>query len=297
MEETGGVGLAHNSKAINRVFTRSVITDLIEGRSNEIFDVVVRQYINDPENKTYGQIISEIYLCLGKKHRNEYYYINTLLNRLLCGNKHNVNTTTALSQIRIGDHIADFVMINGEGLVYEIKSDLDNYDRLHAQLSGYYRAFSKVSVLADAYDRNRIERSLAELGDMGESVGIYDFTDRNTISWINGREPTQFDDNLKHGCIFKLLRKCEYESVIFQVFEELPKVAPVFHFRACLERFAQIPIKKAQDLTFKELKKRNKISKIVFERIQPELKSTMYFAGLLKNLPQLEELLRSNYGG
>jgi hypothetical protein len=289
--------MAYNSRAINRVFTRGVITDLIDRGSSEIFDVVVRRYVNDPENKTHRQIISEIYLCLGKEHRNEYYYMNTLLNRLLCGNRHNVNTTTALSQMRISGHIADFVMINGEGHVYEIKSDLDNYDRLHDQLSDYYRAFSKVSVLADSYDRDRVERVLAELGDMGESVGIYNLTERNTISWVNGREPAQFDDNLDHSCIFKLLRKREYESVILQAFGELPKVAPVFHFRACLERFAQIPIKKAQGMAFKELKKRNRISKTVFEGIQPELKSTMYFAGLSNKLSQLEELLQSNYRG
>jgi uncharacterized membrane protein YgcG len=48
-------------------------------------------------------------------------------------------------------------------------------------------------------------------------------------------------------------------------------------------------------MAFKELKKRNKISKSVFERIQPELKSTMYFAGLSKKLSQLEELLLTNY--
>ena len=59
--------------------------------------------------------------------------MNTLLNKLLVG-IHNVNTTTTLSQIRIGHSIADFAMINGEGQVYEIKSGLDNFDRLYDQL-------------------------------------------------------------------------------------------------------------------------------------------------------------------
>jgi len=297
ISEEGGIGVVDRNRAINRVFTRGVITDLIERGSNDVFDYVVKRYINDSEQKTHGQIISEIYLCLGNEHRNEYYYMNTLLNRLLCGNKHNVNTTTALSQIRIGGHIADFVMINGEGRVYEVKSDLDNYDRLHDQLSDYYRAFSKVSVLADVHERERVERLLTELGDMGEAVGIYNLTERNTIGWMNGREPAQFDDNLDHSCIFKLLRKREYENVILQMFGELPQVAPVFHFRACLERFGKIPIKQAQDMAMKELKKRNKIPKTVFESIQPELKSTIYFAGLSRKLPQLEKILQSNYGG
>lgn len=289
--------MADNSRAINRVFTRGVITDLIERGYNEIFDVVVQRYINDPEHKTHGQIISEIYVHLGKEHRNEYYYMNTLLNKLLVG-IHSVNSTTALSQVRIGRHIADFVMINGEGRVYEIKSSLDNYDRLRDQLSDFYKAFSIVSVLADAHERDIVERLLADFGEMGEAIGIYVLTERDTIfSRTNVREPKIFDYNLDHCCIFKLLRKREYESIILQMFGTLPQVAPVFHFRACLERFMQIPIKKAQDMTFGELKKRNGISKTVFEKIQPELKATMYFAGMSDKLPQLEELLQSNYRG
>jgi len=289
--------VADNSRAINRVFTRGVITDLIEHGSNEVFDIVVKRYINDPASKTHRQIISEIYAHLGKEHRNEYYYMNNLLNKLLTG-IHSVNSTTVLSQVRINGHIADFVLINGEGRVYEIKSDLDNYDRLYDQLSDFYRAFSKVSVLAAVREQKKIERLLAELGDLGEAVGIYVLSERDTIfGKANVREPKQFDDYLDHGSIFKLLRKREYESIVLRAFGALPQVAPVFHFRACLERFEQIPLKEAQSMAFDELKKRNKISKAVFERIQPELKSTVYFAGLSRKLPQLEALLQSNYGG
>ncbi len=288
--------MSDNSRAINRVFTRGVITDLIEYGSNKIFDVVVQRYINDPENKTHGQIISEIYAHLGREHRNEYYYMNTLLNKLLV--IHSVNSTTALSQVRIGGHIADFVMINGEGRVYEIKSELDNYDRLHDQLSDFYKAFSIVSVLVDVHERERIELLLNELGDMGESVGIYVLSERGIIlGKTNVREPRSFIDNLEHGCIFKLLRKREYENVLLQAFGELPQVSPVFHFRVCLEWFSQIPIIEAQNMAFIELKKRNKISKTVFERIKPELKSTVYFAGLSQKLSQLEEFLQSTYRG
>jgi hypothetical protein len=289
--------MADNSRAINRVFTRGVIGDLIQSGSNEVFDYIVQRYVNNPEHKTHGEIISEIYAHLGKEHRNEYYYMNTLLNRLLIG-IHSVNTTTALSQVRISSHIADFIMINGEGRVYEIKSDLDNFDRLRDQLSDYFKAFSKVSVLSTIHEYERVERILAKQGDMGEAVGIYVVNDNN--AWFNRkdrREPRQFDEFLDHNCIFKLLRKHEYENVILQQFEELPQVVPVFHFRACLEKFQQIPIKTAQDLAFKELKKRNKISKTAFENIQSELKSTVYFSGLMRKLPDLEQFLKTTYRG
>jgi hypothetical protein len=284
-----------NSRAINRVFTSGVITDLLERGSSEVFDIVVRRYIDDPESKTHGQIISEIYTRLDTEYRNEYYYMNTLLNKLLVG-IHSVNTATALSQVRIGRHIADLVMINGEGIVYEIKSGLDNFNRLHDQLSDYYRAFSKVSVLTDINERERIECILDSFRNIGKSVGIYVLSERDTIfSKTSGRMPKEFDSYLEHSCIFKLLRKHEYENIIQNAFGELPQVAPAFYFRACLERFQQIPIKIAQTLTFCELKKRNKITKTIFERIQPELKSTVYFSRLAQKLSKLEQLLQTNY--
>ncbi len=168
------------NKSINRVFTKKVFHDLISTGSNEVYDFVVQRFLNDSEDKTNGELISEIYSHLSENHRNEYYYTNTLLNKLLV-KIHSVTTTTALSQLRIANHIADFVMLNGEGKVYEIKSDLDNFERLNDQLCDYFKAFSYVSVLASEYELEHVERVLAQLGDMGDAVGIYVLTENDTI--------------------------------------------------------------------------------------------------------------------
>lgn len=289
--------MADNSRAINRVFTRNVIKELLNTGENEVFDYVVRRYVSDPTNRTHGELFSEIYAYLGKEQRNEYYYMNTLLNKLLVG-VHSVNTTTALSQVRIGQHIADFVMINGEGRVYEIKSDLDNFNRLHDQLSDYYRAFSKVSVLSAIHEYERMEKILCELGDMGAAVGIYVMNDNNLwFSSKSRREPQEFNEKLSHTSIFKLLRKNEYENILLQYYNEIPEVAPVLHFKACLEQFKKIPILNAQDLAFKELKKRNRITKAVFEGVQSELKSVVYFSGLSRKVTDINLLLQSAYRG
>lgn len=288
--------MADSSRAINRVFTRKVICDLLQGKQNDVFDYVVKRYINDPESKKHGELISEIYAHLGKQQRNEYYYMNTLLNKLLDG-IHNVNTTAAFSQIRIGHSIADFVMINGEGRVYEIKSDLDNFDRLHDQLSDYYRAFSKVSVLASIHELEKVKQVLSTFGDMGDAVGIYVLSEQNTIfNKERSREPVAFNDMLDHANIFKLLRKREYENVLLQYFGQIPQSDPVFHFKICLEYFGKIPIYDAQKLAYQELKKRNRITIEEFVAIQPELKSVIYFSGLIRKLPELNELLQTRYG-
>ena len=285
-----------NSRAINRVFTRNVISGLLRDGKNEIYDYVISRYVNDPENKTHGDIISDIYACLGKEKRNEYYYTNTLLNNLLV-EKHDVSNTAVLSQVHIGSSIADFIMINGEGniYVYEVKSELDNFDRLADQLRDYYKAFNKVSVLTSERELYKVEQILSSLGDMGQAVGICILSPNDTISHEYSRIPEDFTNYLDYNCIFKLLRKREYENVLKIQFGEIPQVEPVFHFKECFEKFKQIPIDAAQDLTFKELKKRNKITKTEFENIKTELKAVVYFSELSRNLQALEQLLQSNY--
>ena len=284
-----------NSRAINRVFTRKVFEDLIENGKNDTFDYVVRRYIDDPEHKNHGQLISEIYSHLGKQQRNEYFYMNTLLNKLLCG-IHNVNTTSAFSQVRIEHSIADFVMINGEGSVYEIKSDLDNFDRLYDQLRDYFCAFSKVSVLASIHEHEKVKTVLTSFGDMGRAVGIYVLSDQSTIfNRERSKEPETYNDYLNYRSIFKLLRKREYESVIRVYWGQVPQTDPVFHYKACLEQFERIPILEAQQLAFQELKKRNRIAVDRFESIMPELKSVVYFSSLAKKTSELDRLLKTEY--
>ena len=287
--------MADNSRAINRVFTRKVLCNLIENGKSDIFDYVVKRYIDDPSSKNHGQLISEIYAHLNKQQRNEYFYMNTLLNKLLCG-IHNVNTTAAFSQVRIGHSIADFVMINGEGRVYEIKSDLDNFDRLYDQLRDYYCAFSKVSVLASIHELEKVHNVLSSFGDMGNAVGIYVLSDRGTIfNKERSREPCAYNEFLNHSSIFKLLRKKEYESIVKDYFGTVPQVEPVFHFRAFLEKFEEIPITEAQQRAFQEMKKRNRITVEEFQGIQPELKAAIYFSGLTRKMPALNQLLKTQY--
>lgn len=289
--------MADNSRAINRVFTRKVLCNLIQDGKSDVFDYVVRRYSDDPESKSHGQLISEIYTHLGKQQRNEYYYMNTLLNKLLCG-IHNVNTTSAFSQVRIEHSIADFVMINGEGKVYEIKSDLDNFDRLYDQLKDYFCAFNKVCVLASIHEQEKVKSVLSSFGDMGDAVGIYVLSERSTIfSKERSREPQAYNELLKHSSIFKLLRKKEYENIVQNYFGQIPQTDPVFHFKVFLGEFEKIPILEAQQLAFRELKKRNKITIQEFEKIQPELKSAVYFSGLTRKIPEIDRLMEKQYGG
>lgn len=285
------------NKSVNRIFTKKVIYELISKGSNEVYDFVVKRFLVDTESKTNGELISEIYAHLRKSYRNEYYYTNTLLNKLLVG-IHSVTTTTALSQVRIADHIADFVMLNGDGKVYEIKSDLDNFERLNDQLYDYYKAFSYVSVLTSEHELFHVEQVLDKLNDMGSSVGIYVLSEKGTIfSKTKGRPPKRFDNNLDYTCLFNLLRKSEYTKLISTHFGYTPDVAPAFYYKECLKLFSELDILTAQKLTFDELKKRNKISKQELKKIPAELRSVIYFSDYINRSEEINQFFDRLYEG
>ena len=104
--------MASRNHILNRFFSQSVFLDMIaKNEKPSTFDAVVRRFLPYSENKNNGALISEIYYFMSKSYRNEYFYQNTLLNKLLLG-RHSLKTTTALSQIPIAKSKADFILIN-----------------------------------------------------------------------------------------------------------------------------------------------------------------------------------------
>ena len=135
-----------NSILLNRFFTRNTFKEVIDEGESSAYIAAIRRYIVDSANKTNDECISEIYQYLRKEYQNEYYYKNTLLNKLLLG-VHSPRTTTALTEVPVAKSKADFILINGKAVVYEIKTALDNFDRLDGQIEDYYKAFSRVVVV------------------------------------------------------------------------------------------------------------------------------------------------------
>lgn len=263
--------MAENNIILNRLFTQNAFSDMIHFDDTSIFDAVIKRYINDPEDKSNGTLISEIYSYMSNEYRNEYFYQNTLLNKLLLG-KHSVNTTTALTQIPISKSKADFILINGKAVVYEIKTALDTFERLNTQVRDYYKAFNHVCVVTS---EQQFEQACEILKDT--NVGIYCLTSQETFSMTKRKDPIADNSQLDHTTMFKILHKSEFENIINQYYGELPKVSQVFYYGECLRRFLEIPIANAYTMFLKELKKRNKIEICNLNKIPYELKSLIYF--------------------
>lgn len=280
-----------NNMILNRLFTQNIFFDAIN-TSNETYNTAIKQYVDEPENKENKILISEVYKFMSESYRNEYFYKNTLLNKLLLG-RHSLNTTTALTQIPICKSKADFILINGKAIVYEIKTELDKFDRLETQLRDYYKAFSQVCVVTSECQYDRAVELLKD-----SPVGIYVLNKENKLSMKFRKEPIEDTSKLDYTAIFKVLRKNEHEEILLSYFGKLPTAPQAFYYDECLKQFSQIPITHAYKMALKQLKKRNKISFSEFAKIPYELKSLIYFSNPSTSEWQaIKSFLNKKYGG
>ncbi|WP_181427528.1 sce7726 family protein [Listeria ivanovii] len=260
-----------NNMILNRMFTPNTIENLISNKYSNIYDICIERYIRDNDNLRNGELISVIYKFMYKNYRNEYFYKNTMLNKLLLG-RHSLNTTTALAEIPIKNSKADFILINGKAVVYEIKTDLDNFDRLFNQINDYYKAFNNVVVVSSENNYEKVDNLLKDT-----KVGILILSKRGTLS--TRKSPIEDNSHLDHEAIFKVLRKQEFENIILNFYKKLPQVREFEYYANCLEWFSRIPIENVYRMSLSQLKKRNKL---IFsrnnDRVPYELKSLFYFS-------------------
>lgn len=259
-----------------------MLKELIEQQRNvTLISKVVKRYELSYNGESKNEnIISEIYEYLGSSYRNEYFYKNTLLNKLLI-NAHRLKTTTALTEVPIAKSKADFIMINGKAFVYEIKTELDTFERLESQITDYYKVFDHVCVVTS---ENQSEELLVRFKD--SPVGIYVLSNKNTLRRL--KEPETYRDRLQKDQIFKILNKPEYENIVKRIQKQLPNVTPVNYYSECKKIVCDMQLDELYDLFLKELKKRNRIDIIDFGSIPYSLRFLVYFSKFQKS--QLEEL-------
>ncbi len=280
-----------NNLILNRLFTLAAFQKLIKEMNSTVYSAIIDKYIDTSIVHTNGEAIAEVYNFMRKEYRNQYYYKNTIINKLLLG-VHSINTTTALTEIPISTSKADFVLINGKAVVYEIKTALDNLERLESQINNYYKAFDHVCVLTcDEYAPLLLERFA------DTKVGVYVLTKNDTIKRL--KEPDRFDELLNLDVVFKVLNKPEFERILIRYYNELPKASQVKYYSKCRELFLNMPLQEAYQLFLQQLKRRNAVvNKSSFENVPYELKSLAYFSQYGDSeYTNLENFLSTEIGG
>jgi len=233
-------------RSLSQLFSASHFSKIIRNDDQKYVRKKIKKHFSN--SSTYNKIFSFLYSELQTKYKSEYFYKNALLNELLI-KKYSLNTSTVLNEFAIGTSIADFILLNGEVRIYEIKTDLDSLEKLDKQLNDYVQFANKVYIVTSSRHSDKIMSKYAD-----SNIGIFEFTNKNTFKKLKSAYNNL--EHFNHLTIFKTLRKNEYLEIINDKFGFIPDVPNTLIFKECLELSKAIDISEFQPLVCNKLKER-----------------------------------------
>jgi hypothetical protein len=234
-------------RSLSQLLSNSVFKNVLKS-DNKVFVERIKKHISGFNFSDYKQFISALYNNLSADYKNEYVYKNTLINEILLKD-YCLSTTTVINEFNIGTSIADFVLLNGEAKIFEIKTEFDTLDKLKKQITDYLKFADKVYVVSDSKFIDKISKEYDTT-----CVGIIELTKENQLNKIKEAEKNTL--YLNHLAIFKTLRKSEYLEIVQEKFGFIPNVPNTKIFKECFQLISTLDISDFQSSVIKKLKER-----------------------------------------
>jgi hypothetical protein len=173
---------------------------------------------------TVSNVFDFCYRILYEEFRNEYFYKNTLANKILRSGQIS-DTATMFTEFRVGACKADCVIVNGITTCYEIKTEYDNLSKLRTQINAYLKLFDKVNVVVS-------ERYIDAVRDnVPVEVGIILLSRKGALRVV--RPALLLQTPLDTDLLMRSLRREEYVSLTKAVVGHSPNVQNTEIFREC----------------------------------------------------------------
>ncbi|WP_258543177.1 sce7726 family protein [Parvicella tangerina] len=198
---------------------------------------------------TKRDVFEQVYQILQEQYYGEYLYKNALLNKILI-ERHDITKTCALNEFKVSNSIADYVLLNGNATIYEIKTDLDTLAKLDKQLHDYSKFAEKVYIVS----HSKFIKTLLSRYE-NSHVGIIEMYNRDSLNVV--KESVANYDNLSHDTLFRVLRKREYLSIVEDIYGFVPDVPNTKIFRSCYELIKDLDVELFQSHVIETLKERN----------------------------------------
>jgi hypothetical protein len=258
--------------AIAQLFRPSLLQKLNNPSDEQHIQALLKSCKLYPED-TEWELIKALeisYRYLKQNYRCEYIYKNEIANQLLLKH-HNDNSATLLKEVTSDRSIADVVIINGSTVAYEIKTELDSFDRLDTQINSYKFLYDNIYVVTHP---SAVKLTLSKTEG---SVGIMVLNNSGILETIRkAAENVHLFDPAK---AFITLRQSELVTAYQKYVGELPTMGTALIHSFCHEWFLSLEKMDAHAVFAESLKSR-KPSSLQFELIQqcsPALK--MLFLG------------------
>ncbi|NIG19618.1 sce7726 family protein [Pantoea sp. Al-1710] len=238
-----------NYQAISKIFSRNVVLEMAKKNRLDLFKKIVMD--NYPSYKVEGKSISkiydEMYIILKKKYRNEYIYKNEIAKSII-RKSHKFNNVSYVNEFKVNGCIADVAIFNDTSTAYEIKTELDSFDRLDDQLYEYKDVFEYVYVVVP---QNKVNHAIKVAHD---TTGIITLNEKNVLNYE--RMASSNKKSLSKDKMFNCLRPSEYtlfyEGIIGS--KAFGKAADIKD--TCRSAFIDLDVEIAQREMLKILKER-----------------------------------------
>lgn len=169
---------------------------------NELISILGEEYIETISTKNVHEIYNNILL---KYYPNEASIKASFINNVLMKDSNQVT----IFELPIINSRADLCKINGESIVYEIKTELDNFSRLPKQLTDYEKIFDKIYVITH---RDKIIHIKEQISD---KIGIYSYRITKNGRYIYKMERSAArNNNLNSREQLNVLRKSELSTLV-----------------------------------------------------------------------------------
>lgn len=235
----------------SRLFSTAVFREVTMGESARRADVTthrLRGELGLGDESTNIEIVNAAYELMRRDYRSEYFYRNLITSKVFVG-RHRATKSVLLNEFRIGHSVADCVLVNGRGAVYEIKTEFDSPDKLKSQLSNYFQAFPYTTVVAHADDVDRYLRVLAST-----PVGLIAVGPRDRLSTVKPAEAKTDEFDLR--TMFNALRLSELTEILEDRFGSIPLVPNGLRYATYLKLAEQMSPIEFQARMQQALKKR-----------------------------------------
>jgi hypothetical protein len=267
------------SRYLPQIFGGPVLSELARGGRSDAFSYILTQSGYRPNRpRRLWDVYEDVYDFLLGNYRCEYVYKNAIAHRLVF-ERHSIETATLLTEFRVDARKADVVVLNGTSSVYEIKTHLDNLDRLPGQIAAYRRVFDRICVATDELQADKVAAAVEE--DIGVVVLTSDLD-------LEERRPPQANvRNVDPECIFRSLRQAEYKKIIHGVLGAPTDFPSGVVWQECQKLFMEIPPTIAHEKMVEALHARGRVPGL--RSFLDSLPRSLQHAGLTTKLTRREK--------
>ncbi|WP_449276600.1 sce7726 family protein [Leucobacter sp. GX24907] len=218
-----------------RLFSAASFRPIFAGRNSSKADLLIKKLGEELSLRTASRaaVVASAYRVLSRGYRGEYLYRNLITSRYFVG-KHRASNSVLLHELRVGGSIADCVLVNGHGNVYEIKTERDDPSRLALQVMNYKMAFPSVNLVVNEADQHKYSTWAGDLG-----LGLITLTRRGHLSVQRAADEDY--SGLDIRAMFNLLRVEELATVLNEHHGFVPDVPNGRRYEAFLEQAEAIP--------------------------------------------------------